>query len=65
MNDKVWKKASASGPNDNCVEMAQDGQRVLVRDSKNPTGPVLEYTKAEIAAWLDGAKRGEFDEFAL
>jgi uncharacterized protein DUF397 len=64
VSDKVWKKASASNANDNCVEMARDGELVLVRDSKNPHGPVLAYTKKEISAWLDGAKRGEFDEMA-
>jgi hypothetical protein len=61
VSDKVWQKATASGPNDNCVEMALDGKSVLVRDSKNPRGPILAYTKAEVAAWIDGAKRGEFD----
>jgi hypothetical protein len=32
-----------------------------VRDSKHPDGPVLTFTAAEWAAWLDGARKGEFD----
>jgi hypothetical protein len=31
------------------------------RDSKDRSGPVLRFTEAEFAAWLDGAKKGEFD----
>jgi len=56
-----WIKASASGANGDCVEMRVDADLVMVRDSKDPAGPKLGYTKAEFAAWLDGAKRGEFD----
>jgi hypothetical protein len=57
-----WIKASASNSQGNCVQLATgpDGG-VLMRDSKNPQGPRLEFTRGEIAAFLDGAKRGEFD----
>jgi hypothetical protein len=35
---------------------------IEVRDTKaQGTGPVLRFTSAEFAAWLDGARRGEFD----
>jgi hypothetical protein len=37
---------------------------VAVRDSKNPSGPVLTYTPREWDAFLDGAKKGEFDSLA-
>jgi hypothetical protein len=53
--------ASASSGAGQCVETAGCEHGVHVRDSKNPTGPVLEFTTAEFAAWLDGAKKGEFD----
>lgn len=33
-----WRKSSRSSGQDTCVELAYDG---AVRDSKNPTGPVL------------------------
>jgi hypothetical protein len=31
-------------------------------DSKDPDGPVLMYTPSEWHAFLDGAKKGEFDD---
>ena len=38
---------------------------IEVRDSKEcrdgESGPVLRFTTAEFAAWLDGARSGEFD----
>lgn len=60
-----WIKASASAGNGNCVEMASlPGGGVAVRDSKDLHGPVLRYTAQEWAAFLDGAKAGEFDGLA-
>ncbi|MFF4529191.1 DUF397 domain-containing protein [Streptomyces sp. NPDC001407] len=59
-----FRKATASQPGANeCVEVAgtADGGRAI-RHSKAPDGPKLFYTKAEWAAFLDGAKKGEFDE---
>ena len=38
---------------------------VEIRDTKQDGGgPVLGFTKDEFAAWLDGAKKGEFDHLA-
>jgi hypothetical protein len=34
---------------------------VNVRDSKNPTGPLLRFTADEWQAFLDGVQAGEFD----
>jgi hypothetical protein len=57
-----WIKASASIGNGACVELAKVGDgRIALRDSKNPQTPPLLYTHAEIAAFLDGAKKLEFD----
>ncbi len=60
-----WRKSSASAGNGECVELAalQDGT-IGVRDSKNPDGPVLKFTRAEVRAWLVGARSGEFDDLA-
>jgi hypothetical protein len=55
-----WIKASKSTDISACVELAPDGDRILLRDSKNPEVR-LSYTRAEIDAFIDGAKRGEFD----
>ncbi|MEU7873270.1 DUF397 domain-containing protein [Dactylosporangium sp. NPDC049140] len=36
----VWRHSSASGQ-DGCVEIAERDDSVLIRDSKNPDGPML------------------------
>jgi hypothetical protein len=56
-----WRKAHASTNGGNCVEVALSEGAFLVRDSKDPDGPILRYTPAEWAAFLNGAKAGEFD----
>lgn len=61
MTDPRWIKASRSADQGACVEMAASGDSVLVRDSKDPGGPVLNFAPTEFAAWIDGAKDGEFD----
>lgn len=58
-----WQKSSASGGNGECVEFAQVADGVAVRNSKAPTGPALIFTRSEIAAWVDGARAGEFDAY--
>ena len=57
----AWRKAKSSMGNGACVELAPVNGMVAVRDSKDPDGPMLRYTAAEWNAFLDGAKRGEFD----
>lgn len=62
----AWFKSSASANSANCVEMAvsRDGQQIGVRHSKEPDAGVLVFTRSEVAAWIAGAKNGEFDELA-
>jgi Domain of unknown function (DUF397) len=48
----------------NCVEVDTDGPQVAVRDTKDRTGPVLSFTRAEWTAFLAGARNGEFDPAA-
>jgi hypothetical protein len=39
-----WRKSSYSGQSGgNCIEVADHDSRVLVRDTKNRTGPVLQF----------------------
>ena len=60
-----WRKSSYSNSQGNCVEFAAlaDGS-VAMRTSRDPQGPALIYTRAEISALLAGAKDGEFDDLA-
>jgi hypothetical protein len=62
LTDVTWHKSQYSNPNGECVEVAQlpDGE-IAVRNSRFPDGPALVYTRGEIAAFLAGAKDGEFD----
>lgn len=58
----VWRKSTHSAPGGNCVELAALPEGgVAVRDSHRPSGPALIHTRAEIAAFLDGVRGGEFD----
>ncbi len=64
MTATPWVKATRSAEQGACVEQRRFDGMVEVRDTKDQgTGPVLRFTRAEFAAWLDGAKRGEFDHF--
>nr|WP_176662453.1 DUF397 domain-containing protein [Saccharomonospora azurea] len=64
--DVAWRKSSYSGAMGNCVEVARLASGdVAVRNSRDPRGPALVYTQAEIAAFLAGAKEGEFDDLAV
>jgi hypothetical protein len=57
-----WVKAKRSDDGSNCVEQRRNGAAIEVRDTKDRgAGPTLSFTPAEFAAWLDGAKSGEFD----
>jgi hypothetical protein len=61
LGDVTWKKSVRSGAIGNCVELAWlDGEALAVRNSRFPTGPALVYTRAQLAAFLTGAKAGEF-----
>jgi len=54
-----WRKSSYSGYNGNCVEVADLGAGIGVRDSKAGAGsPVLQFARADWAAFLVSVKGG-------
>ncbi|MEV6011294.1 DUF397 domain-containing protein [Streptomyces sp. NPDC051976] len=49
-----WRKSSHSNHQSACVEMARiDQEAVAFRDSKDPDGPVLIFTRSEAAAFIE------------
>ncbi|MFI6585589.1 DUF397 domain-containing protein [Embleya sp. NPDC050493] len=57
-----WVKSAASSATGQCVELGVlPGGGVAVRNSRDPQGPALVYTTAEVAMFVAGAKAGEFD----
>ncbi|AYY13552.1 DUF397 domain-containing protein [Actinobacteria bacterium YIM 96077] len=58
----TWQKSHFSNPSGNCVELATvPGGGIAVRNSRDPGGPALVYTPDEVAAFIRGAKNGDFD----
>ncbi|MFP5023050.1 DUF397 domain-containing protein [Pseudonocardia phyllosphaerae] len=60
LGDVTWRRP-AEGSQGLEFAVLDDGQ-VAVRNATDPDGPVLVYTAAEIAAFVDGARKGEFDD---
>ena len=60
--DVTWKKSNRSNSQGACVEVAGlPGGAVAVRNSRFSACPALIYTRAEIDAFIRGAKEGDFD----
>ncbi|MGQ0717441.1 MAG: DUF397 domain-containing protein [Pseudonocardiales bacterium] len=62
LSHAIWRKSSRSngGGGGACVEVAEFPDQVAMRDSKDPAGPVLAFTRAEWRAFLGGIRIGEF-----
>jgi hypothetical protein len=54
-----WRRSSYSGNTGNCVEVAIKDSVVAVRDSKNPDGPKLTFTRQDWAAFIRRVKTGQ------
>jgi len=53
MSELVWRKSSYSGGGGNeCVEVAFPAGRIALRDSKNPSGPRLVFSRIALASLL-------------
>lgn len=56
-----WRKSTFT-LNGDCVTVGKLGDRIAVRNSNDPDGGTLFFTRSEIAAWIAGVKAGEFDD---
>jgi len=56
----VWLRSTASGGG-NCVEVSFTGMEVQLRDSREPDGPVLSFSRPQWKAFITGVHDGEFD----
>ncbi|HEV2370954.1 MAG TPA: DUF397 domain-containing protein [Streptosporangiaceae bacterium] len=56
----AWRKSSYSGATGSCVEVARQtwAAAVAVRDSKDPTGPVLAFGPEQWADFMARVKGG-------
>ncbi|WFE59134.1 DUF397 domain-containing protein [Micromonospora sp. WMMD712] len=54
LSGATWRKSTRSGSNANCVEVAETAWAVGVRDSKDPTGPVLAFDRRAWTAFVAG-----------
>ncbi|MFC9228441.1 DUF397 domain-containing protein [Streptomyces decoyicus] len=64
--DGRWVKSRKTEANGQCVEVALlPTGAVALRNSTDPNGPALLFTALEMDAFLDGAKKGEFDAMVV
>jgi hypothetical protein len=61
----AWRKSSYSGHHSACVEVAParpaESDAVLVRDSKDPASPVLEFAPGHWQALMASVRHGDYD----
>lgn len=56
-----WRKARHSMGNGDCVEIAPTNKRILLRDSKDPNGPILECPSSSWLRFTMKVKNGGYD----
>jgi hypothetical protein len=60
-SDLLWVKSSRSTGNGQCVEVAAMPGCTVMRDSKDPGGPVLQFHTLSWRQFVDAVRVGEFD----
>jgi hypothetical protein len=62
----LWRKSRRSNASGNCVELAQLPEGgVALRNSRDPEGPALLFTRDEITAFVNGVRSGDFDDLVV
>lgn len=56
----IWRQSSLCGSG-SCVEVAGEPAIVHMRDSEDPTGPRLTFSRTRWAEFIAETKAGEFD----
>ena len=52
----IWRSSSASADGGNCAEVATSELSVLVRDSRDKSGVMLEFSAAQWRGFVNGLK---------
>jgi hypothetical protein len=64
MNQPTWRKSSFSTSGNDCVELADAGDAVLLRDSKHPEQGHFTFTRANMTTFINSVKAGGLDHLA-
>ena len=60
-DDLSWHVAMSCNAG-SCVQLAVSGDEIFLGDSKAPDGPVLCYSRSEWITFVEGIRRGDFDD---
>jgi hypothetical protein len=58
---KNWYKSTRSAANGECVEIAASPGSIVVRDSKDPQGPVLRFATESWREFIELVRAGRMD----
>jgi hypothetical protein len=55
----TFQPSSYTGGESNCLEAAPHQDGVVIRDSKNPSGPTIEFTHAQWARFIEETRQSQ------